>query len=211
MGQIVKGHWGVCLLERDEGSDTEMLSPGDSEMHDSVTEPTRSQHHDSIGDEAHGAEYRLENVKNPLRQPPVCSQPKERLALPEHDDGVGTQNEPRTMKPEGSIGERSILWEEAKPVSQDAVGEEPVAYKEANQEPASREVGHSLVDQERTDTGSMRTNPVDHALRDPEQRDYTGMERVPDDELTSNPLSPRMASTSQAERTHARIFEGADG
>ena len=180
-------------------SDTEMLSPGDSEMHDSVTEPSRSQHHDSSGGEAHGAEYLHENVKNPLRQPPVCSQPKERLALPEHDDGVGTQNEARTMKPEGSSGERSILWEEPKPVSQDPVGEEPIAYEEAYPEPVSREVGHSLVDQERTDTGSMHTNLVDHALRDPEQRDGTGMERVPDDELTDNPLSPRMASTSQAE------------
>ncbi|KAK0949357.1 hypothetical protein LTS01_025829, partial [Friedmanniomyces endolithicus] len=130
-----------------------MLSPGDSEMHDSVTEPSRSQHHDSSGGEAHGAEYLHENVKNPLRQPPVCSQPKERLALPEHDDGVGTQNEARTMKPEGSSGERSILWEEPKPVSQDPVGEEPIAYEEAYPEPVSREVGHSLVDQERTDTG----------------------------------------------------------
>ncbi|KAK0838938.1 hypothetical protein LTS02_017624 [Friedmanniomyces endolithicus] len=129
-------------------------------MHDSVTEPTRSQHHDSIGDEAHGAEYRLENVKNPLRQPPVCSHPKERLALPEHDDGVGTQNEPRTMKPEGSIGERSILWEEAKPVSQDAVGEEPVAYKEANQEPASRESTMRCVTPSREITQAWRGFPT---------------------------------------------------
>ncbi|KAK0767614.1 hypothetical protein LTR59_018252, partial [Friedmanniomyces endolithicus] len=59
-----------CRLERDDVSDTEMLSPGDSEMHDSVTEPSRSQHHDSSGGEAHGAEYLHENVKNPLRQPP---------------------------------------------------------------------------------------------------------------------------------------------
>ncbi|KAK1039642.1 hypothetical protein LTR74_018740, partial [Friedmanniomyces endolithicus] len=124
-----------CRLERDDVSDTEMLSPGDSEMHDSVTEPSRSQHHDSSGGEAHGAEYLHENVENPLRQPPVCSQPKERLALPEHDDGVGTQNEARTMKPEGSSGERSILWEEPKPVSEDPVGEEPVADEEAYPEP----------------------------------------------------------------------------
>ncbi|KAK0822361.1 hypothetical protein LTR73_009323, partial [Friedmanniomyces endolithicus] len=75
------------------------------------------------------------------------------LALPEHDDGVGTQNEARTMKPEGSSGERSILWEEPKAVSQDPVGEDPVAYEEAYPEPVSREVGHSLVDLERTDTG----------------------------------------------------------
>ncbi|KAK1807122.1 hypothetical protein LTR12_018537, partial [Friedmanniomyces endolithicus] len=103
------------------------------------------------------------------------------------------------MKPEGSSGERSILWEEAKPVSQDVVGKELVAYEEAYPEPISREVGHSLVDQDRTDTLSMRTNLVDHTLRDSEQRDGTGMERVPDDELTSNQLSPRLASTSQAE------------
>ncbi|KAK3076076.1 hypothetical protein LTR53_000016 [Teratosphaeriaceae sp. CCFEE 6253] len=168
-------------------------------MHDLVTKPIRSQHHDSSGDEAYSAEYLHENVKNPLRQPPVCPHLMEGLALPEHDDGVGTQNEARTMKPEGSSGERSILWEEAKPASQDAVGEEPVAYEKAYPEPVSREVGHSLVDQERTETESIRTNLVDHALRDPEQRDGADMERVPDDELTSNPLSPRMASTSQAE------------
>ncbi|KAK4900167.1 hypothetical protein LTR49_027515, partial [Elasticomyces elasticus] len=160
--------------------------------------PTRSQHHDSSEGEAHGAEYLQENVKNPLRQPPVCSQPKERLALPEHDGSFGTQNEARTMKPEGSSGERSMLWEEPKPVSQDPVGEDPVAYEEAYPDPVGREVDHSLVDQERTDTGSMHTNIVDHALRDPEQRDGTGMETTPDDELTSDPLSPKMASTSQA-------------
>ncbi|KAK0823309.1 hypothetical protein LTR73_008624, partial [Friedmanniomyces endolithicus] len=57
-----------CKLEKDE--DTEMLNPGDSEMHDSVTGPIRSQHHDSSGGKAHGADYLLENVKNPLRQPP---------------------------------------------------------------------------------------------------------------------------------------------
>ncbi|KAK0247195.1 hypothetical protein LTR01_008531 [Friedmanniomyces endolithicus] len=112
-----------CKLEKDE--DTEMLNPGDSEMHDSVTGPIRSQHHDSSGGKAHGADYLLENVKNPLRQPPS---------------------------------------------------------------------GRS----ERTGTGSMHTNIVDHALRDPEQRDGTGMERTPDDELTSDPLSPRKAATSQA-------------
>ncbi|KAK0261621.1 hypothetical protein LTR35_017813 [Friedmanniomyces endolithicus] len=185
-------------MERDKGSDTEMLSPGDSEMHDSVTGPTRSQHHDSSGGEAHGAEYLQENVKNPLRQPSVTSQLKERLALPEHDGSFGTQNEARTMKPEGSSEERSILWEKPKRVSQDPVGEEPVAYEEAYPEPVGREVGHSLVDQERTDTGSSYVNIVDHALRDPEQRDGTGRERTPDDELTSDPLSPRMASTSEA-------------
>ncbi|KAK1051404.1 hypothetical protein LTR74_016788 [Friedmanniomyces endolithicus] len=187
-----------CRLERDEGSDTDMLDPGDSEMHDSVTGPTRSQHHDSSGGEAHGAEYLHENVKNPLRQPSVCSQPKERLVLPEHDGSFETQKEALTMKPEGSSGGRSILGEEPKPISQDPVSEEPVAYEEVCPEPVGREVGHSLVDQERTDTGSMHTNIVDHALRDPEQRDGTGMERTPDDERTSDPLSPRKASTSQA-------------
>jgi len=132
-GRSVKKHFGVCLpeiiLESDEGSDTEMLNPGDPEMHDSVTGPIRSQHHDSSGGEAHGAEYLLENVKNP--QPPVCSQPKERLALPEHDGSFETQKEARTMEPEGSSGERSILWKQPKPISQDPVGEEPVAYEEA--------------------------------------------------------------------------------
>ncbi|KAK0845551.1 hypothetical protein LTS02_015254 [Friedmanniomyces endolithicus] len=178
-------------MERDEGSDTEMLNPRDPEMHDSVTGPIRSQDHDSSGGEAHGAEYLHENVKNPLRQPSVCSQLKERLALPEHDGSFGTQNEARTMKPEGSSEERSILWEKPKRVSQDPVGEESVAYEEAYPEPVGREVGHNLVDQERTDTGSTYVNIVDHALRDPEQRDGTGMER------TSDPLSPRMASTSE--------------
>ncbi|KAK4897477.1 hypothetical protein LTR49_027981 [Elasticomyces elasticus] len=187
-----------CRLERDEGSDTEMLRPGDSKMHVSVTGPIRSQHHDSSEGQARGAEYLQENVKNPLRQPPVCSQLKERLALPEHDGSFGTQNEAQTMKPEGSSGERSMLWEEAKPVSQDPVGEDPVAYEEAYPEPVGQEVDHSLVDQERTDTGSMHTDIVDHALRDPEQRDGTGMETTPDDELTSDPLSPKMAWTSQA-------------
>ena len=133
-------------MERDEGSDTEMLNPGDPEMHDSVTGPIRSQHHDSSGGEAHGGEYLHENVKNPLRQPPVCSQPKERLALPEHDGSFETQKEARTMEPEGSSGERSILWEEPKPISQDPVGEEPVAHEEVYPEPVGREVGHSLVD-----------------------------------------------------------------
>ncbi|KAK3072657.1 hypothetical protein LTR53_006434 [Teratosphaeriaceae sp. CCFEE 6253] len=166
-------------------------------MHDSVTGPIRSQDHDSSGGEAHGAEYLHENVKNPLRQPSVCSQLKERLALPEHDGSFGTQNEARTMKPEGSSEERSILWENPQRVSQDPVGEESVAYVEAYPEPVGREVGHNLVDQERTDTGSTYVNIVDHALRDPEQRDGTGMERTPDDELTSDPLSPRMASTSE--------------
>ena len=180
-----------CKMERDEGSDTEMLNPRDPEMHDSVTGPIRSQDHDSSGGEAHGAEYLHENVKNPLRQPSVCSQLKERLALPEHDGSFGTQNEARTMKPEGSSEERSILWEKPKRVSQDPVGEESVAYEEAYPEPVGREVGHNLVDQERTDTGSTYVNIVDHALRDPEQRDGTGMER------TSDPLSPRMASTSE--------------
>ncbi|KAK1021233.1 hypothetical protein LTS16_026654, partial [Friedmanniomyces endolithicus] len=169
------------------------------EAMDSSTDLFRQDRQDSNRtSEAHGAEYLQENVTNPLRQPPVCSQPKERLALPEHDGSVGTQNEARTMKPEGSSGERSMLWEEPKPVSQDPVGEDPVAYEEAYPEPVGREVGHSLVDQERTDTGSMLTNIVDHAMRDPEQRDGTGMERTPDDELTRDPLSPRMASTSQA-------------
>ncbi|KAK0834362.1 hypothetical protein LTS02_018186, partial [Friedmanniomyces endolithicus] len=107
-------------------------------------------------------------------------------------------NEARTRKPEGSSEERSILWEKPKRVSQDPVSEEPVAYEEAYPEPVGLEVGHSLVDQERTDTWSTYVNIVDHALRDPEQRDGTGMERTPDDELTSDPLSPRMASTSEA-------------
>ncbi|KAK0246660.1 hypothetical protein LTS09_018203, partial [Friedmanniomyces endolithicus] len=80
----------------------------------------------------------------------------------------------------------------------DPVGEEPVAYEEAYPEPVGREVGHSLVGQERTDTGVTYVNIVDHALRDPEQTDGTGIERTPDDELTSDPLSPRMASTSEA-------------
>ncbi|KAK1043372.1 hypothetical protein LTR74_018434 [Friedmanniomyces endolithicus] len=171
-------------MERDGGSDMEMLNPRDPEMHDSVTGPIRSQHHDSSGGEAHGAEYLHENVKNPLRQPP---------------------KEARIMEPEGSSGERSILWEEPKPISQDPVGEEPVAHEEVYPEPVGREVGHSLVDQERTGTGSMHTNIVDHALRDPEQRDGTGMERTPDDELTSDPLSPRKAATSQAGE-HMRAF-----
>ncbi|KAK1807866.1 hypothetical protein LTR12_017781 [Friedmanniomyces endolithicus] len=171
-------------MERDGGSDMEMLNPRDPEMHDSVTGPIRSQHHDSSGGEAHGAEYLHENVKNPLRQPP---------------------KEARIMEPEGSSGERSILWEEPKPISQDPVGEEPVAHEEVYPEPVGREVGHSLVDQERTGTGSMHTDIVDHALRDPEQRDGTGMERTPDDELTSDPLSPRKAATSQAGE-HMRAF-----
>ncbi|KAK1021443.1 hypothetical protein LTS16_026507, partial [Friedmanniomyces endolithicus] len=107
--------------------------------------------------------------------------------------------------PEGSSGERSILWEEPKPISQDPVGEEPVAHEEVSPEPVGREIGHSLVDQERTGTGLMHTNIVDHALRDPEQRDGTGMERTPDDELTSDPLSPRKAATSQSGE-HMRAF-----
>ncbi|KAK0260428.1 hypothetical protein LTR35_018003 [Friedmanniomyces endolithicus] len=137
-------------------------------MHDSVTGPIRSQHHDSSGGKAHGADYLLENVKNPLRQPPVCSEPKERVALPEHDGSFETQKEARAMEPEGSCGERSILREEPRPISQDSVGEEPVAHEEVYPEPVGRE------------------------------RDGTGMERTPDDELTSDPLSPRKAATSQA-------------
>ncbi|KAK0301741.1 hypothetical protein LTR82_018139 [Friedmanniomyces endolithicus] len=193
-GRSVKFAGDHCRLESDEGSDTDMLNPGDPEMHDSVTGPIRS--HDSSGGEAHGAEFLLENVKNP--QPPVCSQPKERLALPEHDGSFETQKEARTMEPERSSGERSILREQPKPISQDPVGEDPVAYEEAYPEPVGREVGHSLVGQERTDTGSRYVNIVDHALRDPEQTDGTGIERTPDNELTSDPLSPRMASTSEA-------------
>ncbi|KAK0263126.1 hypothetical protein LTR35_017606 [Friedmanniomyces endolithicus] len=170
-------------------------------MHDSVTGPIRSQHHDSSGGEAHGAEYLHENVKNPLRQPPA----KERLTLPEHDGSFETQKEGRIMELEGSSGERSILWDEPKPISQDLVSEEPVAHKEVYPELVGREVGHSLVDQERTGTGSMHTNIVDHALRNPEQRDGAGMERTLDDELTSDPLSPKKAATSQAGE-HIRAF-----
>ena len=124
-------------------------------MHDSVTGPTRSQHHDSSESETHGAEYLQENVKNALRQPVVYSQPKKRR-------------------------------EEPKPVSQNLVGEEPFAYEEAYPEPVGREIGHSMIDQEWTDNGSMHTNIVDHTLCEPEQRNGTGNERSPDDELIRN-------------------------
>ncbi|KAK1093135.1 hypothetical protein LTR48_002941 [Friedmanniomyces endolithicus] len=41
------------------------------------------------------------------------------LNLPEYDGGVGAQNEARIMKPEGSNGERSVLWKGPKPVNQE--------------------------------------------------------------------------------------------
>ncbi|KAK5145920.1 hypothetical protein LTR32_002403 [Rachicladosporium monterosium] len=40
------------------------------------------------------------------------------LNLPEYDGGVGAQNEARIMKPEGSNGDRSVLWKGPKPVNQ---------------------------------------------------------------------------------------------
>lgn len=40
------------------------------------------------------------------------------LNLPEYDGGVDAQNEARIMKPEGSNGDRSVLWKGPKPVNQ---------------------------------------------------------------------------------------------
>lgn len=81
-GRSVEEHWAVCLQEfiADWGmmKDTDARSPGDSEMHDSVTKPTRSSHRDSNGDEAHGAGHLHENVEDPFRQSLVYPQSEQR-------------------------------------------------------------------------------------------------------------------------------------
>lgn len=147
-------------LEEDQGSDVEMLSVGDSESHDLITEATRSQCHDSDGDEAHGTERLHEDIGMPHWQPPDSPKPKkERPTLPECDGGDGAENEARTPKPRKPSGEGSTLWTMQEPVRQ-----EPVRQEEVSQESIDREeVDQKLIDQERPDGGSVHTASRPHA------------------------------------------------
>ncbi|KAK3076038.1 hypothetical protein LTR53_000083 [Teratosphaeriaceae sp. CCFEE 6253] len=130
------GDWGLM-------KDTDARSPGDSEMHDAVTKPTRSSHRDGNGDEAHGAGHLHENVEDPFRQSLSRG-----LNLPEYDGGVGAQNETWIMKPEGSNGERSVLWKGPKPVNQELVMRRRLVTMKRHPEQIDHRVGHSLDDQE---------------------------------------------------------------
>ncbi|KAK0300839.1 hypothetical protein LTR82_018315 [Friedmanniomyces endolithicus] len=66
------------------------------------------------------------------------------LNLPEYDGGVGAQNEARIMKPEGSNGERSVLWKGPKPVNQELVMRRRLVTMKRHPEQIDHRVGHSL-------------------------------------------------------------------
>ncbi|KAK0246597.1 hypothetical protein LTR35_018301, partial [Friedmanniomyces endolithicus] len=122
-GRSVEEQWAMCLQDfiADWGmmKDTAARSTGDSEMHDSVTKPTRSSHRDGNVTKhmARGTFMRmLRTHSGNLSYIPNQSRG---LNLPEYDGGVGAQNEARIMKPEGSNGERLVLWKGPKPVNQE--------------------------------------------------------------------------------------------
>ncbi|KAK0890936.1 hypothetical protein LTR91_027096, partial [Friedmanniomyces endolithicus] len=133
----VEEHWAVCLQEFIAHwgmmKDTDARSPGDSEMHDSVTKPTRSSHPDSNGDEAHGAGHLHEMLRPHSGNLSYIPNQSRGLNLPEYDGGVGAQNEARIMKPEGSNGTLDAL-ERGEARQPGTSHEETVGYDERHPE-----------------------------------------------------------------------------
>lgn len=183
-----------------------MFSAEDPDTHDSITEGTHSQRHRSIGDEERSAERSFtanglhKDIEMLRRQLPDSPLPeKERPTLNECDednDDVAQDEEraPRSRKPSGEGLTHSTIQ---KPVGQEPVGQEqqPIAQDSVGQ----RSVGPQSIDQEQTDGMPAHGEPVDHEPTGHQPRDSKPVDSRCDDELRSEPRSPRVPSVSQTD------------
>ncbi|KAK4904229.1 hypothetical protein LTR49_026274 [Elasticomyces elasticus] len=186
-------------------SDVEMFSAVDPDIHDSITERTYLKSHRSIGDEERSAERSFtaqslhKDIEMLYRQFPDSPKPKkERPTLHDcdEDDDVAQDEEraPRSRKPGGEGLTHCTIQ---KPVGQEPFGQEqqPIGQDSVNQQL----VGQRSIDQERIDGMPAHGEPVDNEPIGHQPRDSKPVDSRCDEELRSEPRSPRGPSVSQTD------------